>query len=175
MGNTEEDGARKNSCVYEESGISVAPTISFQGENIMSFGWVDPDSVQMDEERALLADFYKADSGKRLVLRIPVEQGDRLDGLLAAQAENGIVFLNKDMENLNAAETVRGTVFAENRTSGEAVLSDGRKLAAEFPAGAFDEEGRHAFRGTGVVEHETINIFAADTIYSPDPSHSPGP
>lgn len=139
----------------------------------MSYGWVDPDSVRLDGEN-VTGDFFKAKDGKRLVLRVPALNAKRLDGLLGAQAQHGIVFLDPSLDGLNAAETVRGTVRAENRTSGEADLSDGRKVVAEFPQGTFDEPGFYKFRGTGVVAHEGLSVFAADLVATDDPASRPG-
>lgn len=140
----------------------------------MSFGWVDPNSVKMDNTD-IVSDFYVAKSGKRLILKVPAENGLRLDSLLDAQSKHGVVFLNSDIEGLNAAETVRGTVKAENRSTGDAELEDGRRVSAEFPQSTFDEPGHYRFRGTGVVDAGVLNVFAATTIASDEPAHNPGP
>lgn len=139
----------------------------------MSFGWVDPNSVKM-EDRDIVSDFYVAKTGKRLVLKIPAIKGLRLDSLLEAQGKHGVVFLRSAAEGLNAAETVKGVVNAESRTAGLADLEDGRQLSAEFPQSTFDEPGHYRFRGTGVVDSGVLNVFAATTVASDAPAHNPG-
>lgn len=142
----------------------------------MNYGWVDPDSITVDATGGtVIADFFMAADGRRLELQVPARDALRLDSLLAAQAQHGIVHLRTDLPELNSAETVRGTVLAENRTSGMAKLQDGREMTAEFPQGTFDNPGHFMFRGTGAVENGVLDVFAADTIASDAPAHSPYP
>lgn len=140
----------------------------------MNYGFVDPESVRMEGD-SVLGDFILASDNRRLVLKVKATEAMRLDALLAAQLQHGIIHLRTDHPDLNDVETVRGQVLAENRTSGLAKLKDGREVTAEFPAGTFDEKGYYNFRGTGVVSEDVLNVFVADTIPADTPAHGMHP
>lgn len=140
----------------------------------MSYGWIDPDSIQM-QEQSIVGDFYKAHDGKRLVLKMPVADSKKFIALIDAQSEHGIVFLNRQSPSFNTAQLVSGIVNAENRSSGEAILDDGQRLAAEFPNGTFDDNGVYKFKGTGVIDNGEVDIFVAKTVTAgPEAEHAFG-
>ena len=138
----------------------------------MSFGWVDPDSVRAEDDK-VIGDFHNAATGKMLILRLPNSRISDLDRMLETQARLGVVFLSPNAPGLNTAESYTGTIVPDSRTGGQATLSTGEKIEAEFPTGAFEDEVPHRFRATGDNDGSLLTVFAAEVRAAPELANTP--
>lgn len=138
----------------------------------MSFGWVDPDSVRAENDK-IIGNFHNAATGKMLIMRLPHSRIGDLDSMLASQARLGIIYLEPKSSGLNVADSYTGTIVPHSRSSGQAVLSKGEKVDAEFPPGSFPDEVPQRFRATGHKDGQSLTVFAAEMRAAPELANSP--